>query len=273
MENSGTILDGNSPHSDRMFGCDPAGYAAGRPGYPQEIFDVLTGRCGLGEGTATLEIGPGAGQATAELLARGAAPVTAVEPDPRLAAYLAERFGERVDVRNVRFEDAVIPADSVSLAVSATAWHWVDQGIGLGAVARALKPGGWWAAWWTVFHDPTRSDALYEALLPILSELPSPPIPSGSKTPSAFAFDKETRTADLNAANSFQNIGVEEYRWTLDLDPPGARKLYSTFARILALPERERENVLCKIESIVEDEFNGSAQRSVVTILYTAQRV
>jgi SAM-dependent methyltransferase len=256
-----------------MFGCDPAGYAAGRPGYPQELFDVLTDRCGLREGTATLEIGPGAGQATAELLARGAAPVIAVEPDPKLAAYLAERFGDRVDVRNVRFEDADILADSVCLAVSATAWHWVDQEVGLGAIARALKSGGWWAAWWTVYHDPTRSDALYEALLPVLNKLPSPPIPSGSKTPSAFAFDKKTRTGDLNAADSFQNIDVEEYRWTLDLDPLGARKLYSTFARILALPERERENVLRKIESIVEGEFNGSAQRPVVTILYTAQRV
>jgi SAM-dependent methyltransferase len=124
-----------------VFGTDPEQYAAGRPGYPPEIFDTLTARCGLVLGTPTLEIGPGAGQATAELLERGADPLTVVDPDPALASYLRRRFGTQIEVANVRFEDFDVPVGAVRLAASATAWHWVEQGAGLRSVAHALARG------------------------------------------------------------------------------------------------------------------------------------
>lgn len=68
----------------RIFGTDSEGYAEGRPGYPTELFDHLVAVCGLGPGTATVEIGPGAGQATVELLERGATRLMLVEPDSRI---------------------------------------------------------------------------------------------------------------------------------------------------------------------------------------------
>jgi hypothetical protein len=72
----------------QAFGADPGRYHAARPDYPGWVFEVLYEQCGLAGGTATFEIGAGTGTATRRLLDRGASPLVAVEPDPRMAIYL-----------------------------------------------------------------------------------------------------------------------------------------------------------------------------------------
>jgi SAM-dependent methyltransferase len=218
-----------------------------------------------------LEIGPGGGQATVELLARGAAPLVVVEPDPRLSRFLGDRFGDAVEIRAETFEDAELDAGAFDLATSATAFHWVDQGVGLARVAHALRPGGWWAAWWSAYHDPDHPDALYEALGPILEPLPS--AYRSTTQPSVFSFDREARVADLLATGSFESVAIETFRWTLPLDGPRARALFGTFSPVLALPVSERTEVLDRIEALLDAEFGGRYDRSCVTILYTAQRL
>ncbi|MBA3329763.1 MAG: class I SAM-dependent methyltransferase [Actinobacteria bacterium] len=252
-----------------LFGLDPAGYAAGRPGYPAEIFETLESRCELSPGTPTLEIGSGGGQATGELLARGAQPLVAVEPNGALADFLARRFGARVDVRRQPFEDVELPEAAFALAASATAFHWVDQQRGLEQLARVLRPGGWWAAWWTHYYDPEREDELYDSLTPILAPL-SGFNPGGST--GLFSFDREARVADLDATGAFRDVAVAEVRWSLLLNPASARALFGTFSNVLALDLDEREDVLRRIERVLLDDFGGSFRRTVVTILYTAQR-
>jgi SAM-dependent methyltransferase len=258
----------------RLFGLDPAAYAAGRPGYPAELFEILVGRCGLGPGTATLEIGPGGGQATGELLARGAAPLTLVEPDPRLADYLGTRFGDAVRVVDAAFEAASIDEGSFDLAVAATSWHWVEQGPGLRKVGRALRPGGWWAMWWSAYHDPeAEPDALFRELSPILDHL-SGFDPSGrSGRADVFAFHRSARIDDIQATELFDQVGVERIEWALPLDPARARALFGTFSPVLALPVDERERVLDAIAAVIADRFDGLFERRCATILYTARRV
>jgi SAM-dependent methyltransferase len=61
-------------------------YERARPGYPAELFDELAALIGGGTGDVrVLEIGPGTGQATRGLLARGWR-VVALEPGAELAA-------------------------------------------------------------------------------------------------------------------------------------------------------------------------------------------
>src|SRR6185503_14256710 len=97
-----------APDHRRLFGGDPGGYDRARPEYPARVYEILTSRCGLKPGTATLEIGPGTGLATRRLLALGADPLIAVEPDERLAAFLTERLrneGHSIEMHNQAFED------------------------------------------------------------------------------------------------------------------------------------------------------------------------
>ena len=158
----------------RLFGTDPAGYDRARPGHPPRVYEVLVERCGLVPGTAVLEIGPGTGQATRRLLELGAAPLVAVEPDAQLAAHLRDAFGERVDVRETTIEDASLPAESFGLAAAASSFHWVDEGVGLGRIFDALRPGGWVALWWTLFGDD-EPDAFIDATSPLLRGLEREP--------------------------------------------------------------------------------------------------
>jgi SAM-dependent methyltransferase len=256
----------------RLFGLDPAGYAAGRAPYPPRIFELLTERCGLAEGTPTLEIGPGPGRATAGLLAAGARPLVAVEPDPALAAYLRERFGDRVEVVQQPLEEAELPESAFALAASATAFHWVEQERGLEQVASALRPGGWWAAWWMAHHDPAAPDEFFHALGPIFDLLPVTPR-AGDKDAPSFAFDCEARVADLRRVGAFDRISVDEVRTELMLDPRRARALFGSFSPFLALQAKERERMLDRVERVLVERFGGRFERTNVTILYTARRV
>src|SRR5437660_9664697 len=91
-----------APDHRRLIGGDPGGYDRGRPDDPSRVYEILTTRCGLRSGAATLEIGSGSGLATRRLLALGAGPLVAVEPDERLAIYLSKRLraeGQSIDVR------------------------------------------------------------------------------------------------------------------------------------------------------------------------------
>lgn len=55
-----------------------------------------------------LEIGPGEGVLTGDLIALGR-PVVALEIDPDLAAKLQQRFGDRIEIRNEDAVDAQLP--------------------------------------------------------------------------------------------------------------------------------------------------------------------
>jgi phospholipid N-methyltransferase len=91
------------------FGADPASYHSVRPEYPDWVFATLVERCGLADGRAVFEIGPGTGTATRRLLDLGARPLIAIEPDLSLAAYLRKSNRDAaLQVMVSTFEKAVL---------------------------------------------------------------------------------------------------------------------------------------------------------------------
>jgi SAM-dependent methyltransferase len=120
-------------------------YDATRQGYPAEIVDSIFTTAAIGPGTAAvLEIGCGTGQLTRELAGRGLS-LTAID----IGAAMVETARRNVADPMARFQTSSFEdfADSgpFDLIVSATAFHWVDPGIGLAKAARLLRPGGWLA--------------------------------------------------------------------------------------------------------------------------------
>jgi SAM-dependent methyltransferase len=248
-----------------LFGRDARSYAIGRPGYPETVYEILESRCHLGAGTATLEIGPGGGQATRELLRRGARPLTLVEPDASFANYLREQLGTDLEIVAESFETAPLPRTATDLLVSATAFHWVQpQRTGLAKSFDVLKPGGWWSAWWNIYRDPTRADPLTEALAPIFEPLPK--VGAGE-----FALSADARRADLRACG-FSEVDVELMHWQIRVTADASRALYATYASVLALPPFEQERVLDRIATTIESTFGGSVERTITTVMYTARR-
>ena len=122
-----------------IYGSDAAGYDAGRPDYPAEVYEILAARCGLRAGASVVEIGPGTGLVTRRLVAAGAR-VVAVEPDQNMAVHLAAAVSSDVEIIPGTFEQAPLRHDKFDLAVAATSFHWVDQGNR--AAARMPPRGG-----------------------------------------------------------------------------------------------------------------------------------
>ncbi len=257
------------PDARTVFGLDAAAYAAGRPGYPAAVFDLLSERCGLGRGTATFEIGPGTGQATTELLRRGASPLVAVEPDPSLADWLiAQRRADMADLTVVRdaFEDAELPHGAFDIGVAATSFHWLDQPTALRKVGSLLRPGGWWAMWANIHGDALGDDPFHNATRHLLDgpDAPEPDLP--------FALETDRRLADLRETGAFDRLDYELLRWTHSLDAAGIAALYRTFSPMIRRPAAERDELIRNLVRVVEDEFGGVVHRSMLTPIYVARR-
>ena len=253
----------------RLFGEDPAGYDAARPGHAEQVYESLRDRCGLGAGSKVVEIGPGTGQATRRLLELGAAPLVVLEPDPALAAFLRGILGERIEIRPTTLEAAELE-DDFDLAAAASSFHWVDEDVGLARIRHALRAGGWVALWWTAFGDARRPDPFRHAVDALMRELQRSPSQAKDDGP-PFAHDGEARVAALERAG-FDSIEPRRFEWAHTWDTAGIRGLFATFSPVRALAPDRRDALLDEIGRIADEEFGGRVTKPVVTSLYTARK-
>lgn len=255
-------------HLKASFDRDVAGYETARPGYPAALFDMLTQHCALGPQCRVLEIGPGPGQATIELLDRGAS-VVAVEPGAGMVARLRERVaGRPCQVIQSDFEVATLTG-LFDLAVAATSFHWVDPAIGVSKVAALVRPGGWLALWWNVFRDVGPNDAAFaERLRPISQRFQT----AERMDSIIYAQDEPERRAEIEAGGHFALERIEALQWPMRHDGASLRGLFASFSDWSTLPEPDRSQALDDIAAIVDDHFGGFIDRRYITVLYIARR-
>ena len=250
------------------FGADPANYDSARADYPSWVWRTLGDECGFGAGSAAFEIGAGTGKATGPLLRLGADPMFAIEPDARLAGYLRGAFPTRaLSVTTQTFEDVEVPEQAFDLGLSATAFHWLDEGAALAKIARALKPGGWWAALWNVYGDDAYPDPFHEATFGVLA---GPASPSAGKGGTPFALDAAARIAAIDATGAFERVLYRTSHWPLYLTADQTVALYATYSNVVAMPDFSR--ALAELHRIAETQFGGRVTRNMTTILYLARR-
>ena len=252
----------------QAFGESPASYHSSRPEYPEWVYAALASECGLRRNATVFEIGAGTGTATRRSLDLGADPLTAVEPDQRLADFLrAHNPDQALQVVVAPFEDASLEAEAYDLGVSATAFHWLDEGAALVKIASLLRPGGWWAAVWNVFGDDSQADPFHEAT----KELLGPPAnPSAGERGIPFALDSVARLAALKRTGAFDVVENRVSRWPLVLDADQTVGLYGTYSNVTARVDRDA--VLAEIGRIARDVFMNRVVRNMITSLYIARR-
>jgi SAM-dependent methyltransferase len=127
-------------------------YDAGRPGYPDALFDAIEEMSGsFLAGALLADIGAGTGISTRGLLERGAR-VVAVDHGAAMLGTLRGRSpGTPVvlaDANQLPFADG-----SLDLVTFAQSWHWVDLGRAPAEVLRVLRPGGALAVWWNISDE------------------------------------------------------------------------------------------------------------------------
>jgi SAM-dependent methyltransferase len=124
-----------------VFGEVAEDYDRNRPSYPDALIGALMEIAGLHAGDPVVESGAGTGKATRLLTAHGLQ-VTAIEPDPAMAAVARRNVPDATFVVS-SFEEATLPSHHFAAVVAAQSWHWVDDEIGPRKAAEVLRPGGW----------------------------------------------------------------------------------------------------------------------------------
>ncbi len=247
-----------------IFGADADGYHAARVGYPDGLLDHVFARAS--PPGVTLEVGPGTGLATQELLARGVTHLVAVEPDPALCQYLADHLADpRLEIVQADFIHASLNG-LFDLAVCACSFHWLEFAPATARLRNLLAPEGVLALSWNVYRQPGAGDEFAEMLLPTISHLPMPP---SEALGGHNWLNKDLHIGRFRNAG-FIDIDYNEYRRERLLDAAAMRALYASFSFVRNLNETDRDRLLDQICDLVDSRFGGQAPNVIVSPLYLA---
>jgi SAM-dependent methyltransferase len=253
------------------FGEDAAQYDFARPPYPPELFHWLRERCGLDHSSSCFEIGAGTGHATLPILATPVQHILAIEPDARLAERLREKAAGdgRLTIATARFEDAPLDDASFDFGFAAMSMHWLPRMKALTKARAALKPGGYFAMWWNVYHNSAAPDAFGRATEHLFSGVEQDP--NATSGVGAFALNLAARLGELRSAG-FKDIEHRLFEQEIAFTPEKIAALYATFSRVRMAPEETRARLLSEAERIVREQFNGEVHRTVTCSAYCARK-
>jgi SAM-dependent methyltransferase len=208
------------------FGSVSAEYDRVRPGYPEAAIAWL-----LPAGARrVVDVGAGTGKLT-RLLAEHGLDVTAVEPDDRMRAVLAERLP---DVTALRGSGEAIPlgdgeADAVLVA---QAWHWMDAGQAARESARVLRPDGMLGILGNAMDVEVDWVGELDAILQV-----------GGRT--------AARTEEPGPFPGFGPVEHASFPHEHRLPPEDVVALAASISRVIVLPDAERARLLDDVRTLL----------------------
>jgi SAM-dependent methyltransferase len=238
-----------------------------RPGYPARLFDDLFGL--LPARPRILEVGPGTGQATKDLLRRGAE-VHAIEIGPAMATKLREVLPTSdLTVTVGDFEEVPAADEWYDAVFSATAYHWIDPKSQLDRPARLLEAGGLVGIVDLTQVSSDDDHGFFNAVQPIYERYgeghTGPPAPSRSEVdpPMRQLLERDQRFAAVN---------VRHYDWNQTYSAAEYRQLMLSYSDTQTMEPGARAGLVDDIEAFVNQRFNGVVTRPAVVTLTTATR-
>ncbi len=259
--------------SGRRSPYDPVAqvYDRARPQYPEALFADISAYADLGEGARLLEIGCGTGQATLPLARRGFT-IDCIELGAEMAAVARAKLAGYGKVKVISEDFAIVDLRlaSYDLVYAATAFHWLEPALGFGKAHELLKPGAALALFW---HRPVmteRSRALVEALQAVYRSITPELAQKFAMPPQPANASTEYETL-IPASGLFHDLQIRRHYVATEYSPPAYTQLLSTFSDHIALPARQREQLLAEIAALIRTQFAGRALRETVALLYLAR--
>lgn len=162
-----TDYKGCMRNSTERFSSRVENYIKYRPGYPQEIINLLKEECGLTSSSVIADIGSGTG-ILSEMFLKNGNRVYGIEPNREM-----REAGERLLQPYENFESIEAAAEATTLAdggvdfvTAGQAFHWFDHEKTRREFLRILKPGGWTVLVWNERRtDTTPFLVAYEKML------------------------------------------------------------------------------------------------------------
>ncbi|MEV7655904.1 class I SAM-dependent methyltransferase [Streptomyces anulatus] len=229
------------------FGAIAEAYERFRPGYPEELFDVVMTYAGRPVRTA-LEIGAGTGKATRLFADHGVA-VTATEPDAAMLGELNRAVPANVTTVRAAFED-LRPGETYGLVYAAAALHWTRPEGRWSRAAALLEPEGVFASFGgqVQLADSTVEESVRVARAPFLE---SDEIPS----PDGTAPEEEMQWpgTELQQSPLFLDIRQAVVKRRLTMSAPDYAGYLSTVSAYLQLPQAKRQQAYDAITRVLPE--------------------
>jgi SAM-dependent methyltransferase len=253
-------------HHDRerlrtTFGSVAELYDRARPEYPAAIFDDLAELAGLEPGSRVLEIGPGTGKATAELVRRGYA-VTGVELSPELAA-VARRNVPPAEIEVGDFESWEPRAAGFDAVTAFAAFHWIAPELRYTKPARLLRPGGALAA----IHGPHVLPDGGDPFWVDVQEDYDAVVPHPDNGPPRPPEDAEGWTEQLRASGVFTSVEERRHLEPLTYTADEYVAVLGTFSDNLALPAEQRNELFRRIHARIAARPDGTVTKHHLLVL------
>lgn len=259
-------------HRDRellrqTFGSVSELYDRARPTYPDAVFDDLAELAGLKPGSRVLEIGPGTGKATAELVRRGYE-VTGVELSTELAT-IARRNVPEAEIVVGDFEAWEPERADFDAVVAFSALHWIVPELRYAKPARLLRPGGLLGVVGAPHvlvpeDDPfwVEVQADYDAVVPRPDNAP-PPAPGELER---WWID------DWLATGLLENLEERSHLAALTYTADEYVALLGTFSENIALPDEQRAELFRRIHDRIAARPGGVVTKHQLVILTAGYR-
>jgi SAM-dependent methyltransferase len=250
------------------FDQDAEAYDRSRPVAPGDVFDEVMQRASLSAGSTVVEIGPGTGQATRHLAARGL-DVVAVELGPHLAERARANLAAfpQVSVVTASFESWDPGAARFDGVFACNSFHWIDPDIRFAKAAAVLRRGGHLVVLATPWVVPETADRFWWDVQDDWAAV-------GAR------FDPSTMHPDLirddlalavRASGVFEEPTITRRLFEIAFTADGYATNLSTQSGVKELPENARAELIARIHQRVEDQ-GGRVTAHLLAVLTIARR-
>lgn len=223
-----------------------------RPGYNNELYEMLFDYIPITNSSNVVEVGIGGGQATLPILKTGCN-LTAVEYGEQFSKLCREKFKTYPNFKVVtnKFELTDFENAAYDLVYSASAFHWVPEEIGYPKVFSMLKKGGVFARFANHPYRDKGNPALSEAIDEIYAEYYYKYHKKKQEIPTEYTEEQAKSRAMIAEKYGFTDISYALFFRTRTFLAKEYITLLGTYSDHIVIEEKLRTEFFSKIEEAI----------------------
>lgn len=223
-----------------------------RPGYVDELYQMLFDYISIDESSNVMEIGIGGGQATLPILKTGCK-FTAIEYGEHFSELCKEKFKDypNFSVITNKFENINFENARYDLIFSASAFHWIPEEIGYSKVFSMLKSGGAFARFANHPYPDKVNTSLSEEIDRIYAKYYYKFHNREQETPKEYNEEQAKNRAMIAEKYGFTDISYALFNRTRTFSAKEYIILLSTYSDHIAIDEIIRIEFFSKIEEAI----------------------